>query len=261
MRHDFTPSSSPAVRPPGLDAAREALASSQGILLDWDGCVALGNRPLDAAVQLIAANLSRVVIVSNNSTHLPADFEQTLAAAGVTLPPGRVLLAGDEALRRALAQGAERVLVLGEGRMKAHGRNLGLNLVQDEADLVVLLRDTRFSYAKLDRAVNCLARGARLIVANPDDTHPGPMGRIVPETGALLAAILACLGSGEIDFEVVGKPAAHLFEAACRGLDAAPGQAVMIGDNAATDIAGASALGMKSILVGARSDFSIADLL
>jgi 4-nitrophenyl phosphatase len=261
LRFELSPLPRHEVSSLSLADARQALASSRGILLDWDGCVALGNRPIGAAVRLIAAHRDRVAIVSNNSTHLPAEFVATLAAAGVHLPPDRVILAGDEALRRATDIGAAKVLVLGEGRMKAQGRKLGLNLVQDDADLVVLLRDTRFSYAKLERAVNCLSKGARLIVANPDETHPGPQGRIVPETGSLLAAILACLDLGAFEMEVVGKPAPSLFRSACKVLGVAPEDAVMVGDNPATDIAGAEALGLRGILVGAHGSLSIADLI
>lgn len=246
---------------PRAAAARRVLAQADGVLLDWDGCVALGDRPLPAAVRLIQAHADRVAIVSNNSTHLPHMFAAVLAEAGAPLPPERVILAGDEALKRAARAGAKRALVLGCSRMRAHAHDLGLNLVRDEADLVVLLRDTRFSYARLERAVNCLARGARLIVANPDGTHPGLHGRVAPETGALLAAIMACVDPAAIEVEVVGKPAPRLFESACAALGAAAERAVMVGDNPQTDVAGAEALGLQAILVGGRSDLAIGDLV
>lgn len=74
-----------------------------------------------------------------------------------------------------------RTLVLGNPRMKALARQVGMRLVQEEADVVVLLRDTKFSYAKLERAIQSLAKGARLIVSNPDAPHPSEDGLIVPE--------------------------------------------------------------------------------
>jgi HAD superfamily hydrolase (TIGR01450 family) len=242
-------------------APQTRLAQSDAVLLDWDGCIATDGKPDPLALELMAQWSGRVAIVSNNSTHLPEDFCAILARRGLVLPPGRVILAGIEALKRAQEMGARRVMLIGHGRMKALGRNLGLNIVQEGADLVVLLRDPRFSYARLERAANCLKAGARLIVANPDLTHPGCGGRIVPETGALLAALTACVGVGTFEMEVVGKPGPRLFDSACRTLRVEPARAVMIGDNPATDIAGAQAFGLASILIGATSGISFEDLL
>lgn len=244
-----------------VEEAREALVQAEAVLLDWDGCLALGDKPDPAALRFILEREGRVAIVSNNSTHLPENFADILARAGAPVAPDRIVLAGIEALARTVETGARRILVLGDSRMKAHARNLGLNLVQDEADLVVLLRDTRFSYARLERAANCLKAGARLIVANPDFTHPECGGRLAPETGALLAALMACAGDRTIESEVIGKPGPRLFDRACRALRVRPEAAVMIGDNPATDIAGADAFGLKSILVGDRSGIRFEDLL
>jgi len=244
-----------------IHPARSKVHEASGILLDWDGCVTLADRPDEWAVQFIQERLEKVAIVSNNSTHLPEDFARTLANAGVRMDPSRIILAGIEALKRAVELAPRSVLVLGDGRIKAYARSQGLPIVQDYADLVVLLRDMRFSYSRLQRAANCLKAGARLIVANPDTTHPGSRGTILPETGALHAALLACLDGVDVETEVIGKPAPRLFERACRALDISPQAAVMIGDNPATDIAGADALGMPSILVGVRSAIGFQDLV
>lgn len=243
------------------EAARAAVAQAQAVLLDWDGCVALANKPQPAALDLLVQCRDRVAIVSNNSSNLPEDFALILAQAGVVLPASRILLAGVEALARAVEIGADRVLCLGDGRMKAHARKLGLNLVREEADLVVLLRDTRFSYARLCAAANSLKQGAKLVVANPDLTHPGPQGRLTPETGALLAALTACLHPVRPEMEVIGKPAPRLFQRAVQALGSDPARTVMIGDNPATDIAGAEAFGLKGVLIGSGSGLDFADLL
>jgi ribonucleotide monophosphatase NagD (HAD superfamily) len=47
----------------------------------------------------------------------------------------------------------------------------------------------------------------------------------------------------------VGKPTAAYFEAALAELDAAPGDAVMVGDDVEADIGGAKRIGMKGVLV------------
>ncbi|CAL4869385.1 Dihydroxyacetone phosphatase (plasmid) [Asticcacaulis sp. MM231] len=229
------------------------------VLLDWDGCVALADKPLPAAIAFMRAWAGRVAIVSNNSTHMPEDFVAILAAAGITLPASHVLLAGAEALHQARDSGAGRVMVLGDHRLKTYAKSLGLMVVREEADLVVLLRDKQFSYVKLARAANCLRRGARLIVANPDLTHPGANGCLVPETGALLAAILAGTDHASIDYDIIGKPSRGLFERACQVLGASPQTTVMIGDNPKTDGDGARAHGLRAVLIGPASGLSFRD--
>ena len=239
-----------------------ALANAKAILLDWDGCASIANQPFAMTIDFLDVYGDRVVIVSNNSTLLPSDIAEALAKAGANFPAERVLLAGCEAITAAAESGKNvRTLVIGPSRMKAFAKKNDLNLVQKDIEMVVLLRDTRFSYAKLDRAVQALRGGARLIVANPDKTHPGPNGILVPETGALLAAIAACVDLDTIDVAVIGKPSAGLFEKACRSLNVTPDQAVMIGDNPLTDIAGARAVGMGAILVAPGSSLTLKDLL
>lgn len=248
-------------RRPNVEAAREALSEADAVLLDWDGCIALGDRPTEAAIRLLSQHAGRVAVVSNNTTSLPEEFSRILARHRLDVPPELVVLAGVEALARASEDAARRTLVLSDPRMRAVGRRMGLDLATEGVDQVVLLRDTRFSYARLGRAAAFIRDGARLIVANPDLTHPGPGGCLVPETGALLAGLMACLGEAEPDLEIIGKPQPRLFEAACARLGVSPAAAVMIGDNPATDLAGAAALGMGGILIGGADGLELADLV
>lgn len=241
--------------------AYEKVAQAHGVMLDWDGCVAFHDRPSDAALRFLREHWHHAAIVSNNSTLRPADFAQILNDAGIPMPANRIFLAGAEALRRAKELAPPRVMIIGDAKMKVHARAMGINIVRDEADLVVLMRDTRFSYAKLCRAVNCIRAGAKLVVANPDLTHPGLNGRVVPETGALLAALQTCLGNCPVDMEIIGKPNLRLFDQACRALGVRPANAVMIGDNPDTDGAGAEALGASWVMIGGRSAVSFDDLL
>ena len=244
-----------------LRSASDALEAAAGILIDWDGCIAVANQPSHWAIPFIQKYLSKIAIVSNNSTQLPEDFARILGNSGVKISRDRILLAGVEAVHRAAERRPRGALILGDGRLKGYARSLEVPIVQDRADVVVLLRDTRFSYSRLERAINCLREGARLIVANPDITHPGRDNRVVPETGILYAALVAGAGGANIDVETIGKPGPRLFVRACQALGVGPGAAVMIGDNPTTDIAGADALGMQSILVGGRSEINLQDLI
>lgn len=224
--------------------------NAAGILIDWDGCLAFGDRLAEDALAFLSRYGDKVAILSNNSTHLPEDFHAILAGFGVTLPTPRIVLAGCEALKHAATVAAGGVQVLASVHMRNYAKTvLRMPLVEEDGDCVVLLRDTDFSYRRLENAANALRRGARLIVANPDLTHPGASGHAVPETGALLAALKSCVGRTKLDIEVVGKPSPQLFFKACEALQIVPDDAVMIGDNPYTDIEGARNAGMPAILM------------
>jgi 4-nitrophenyl phosphatase len=237
------------------------LNAAKGILLDWDGCVAVDNRVLAGAARLIAHHGERIAIISNNSTHLPGDFTELLSRSGLEIPQERIFTAGVEAIRDVAADAGARVLMLSGPKMRRLARDSGISLVRDEPDVVLLMRDTRFTYAKLERAANALRDGARLVVANDDRSHPGPNDRLAPETGALLAALLGCLGNTPADVRIIGKPAPLLFERACQRLAVRPADAVMIGDNPETDGEGARKLGIRPILIGGASPLRLEHLV
>lgn len=244
---------------PSSPSPKRAFDNAAAIFLDWDGCVMIGNTLIPAAKTLLERHADRIVILSNNSTHLPEDFTRILNQANVHIPPDRIILAGAEAVRLAMQTPEARTLLLGTTRIKAYARQMGLTLVRDEPDQILLTRDTRFTYAKLCRAGNALRRGAKLIVANVDSTHPGPDGHIVPETGAILAALLACVPTAPM--VTVGKPGPLLFARACEVAGVAAHQAVMIGDNPQTDGKGATDYGVYPILIGPDAGLTLNDIL
>jgi HAD superfamily hydrolase (TIGR01450 family) len=252
---------SPAERTPASTRrARRLISDSAALLIDWDGCLAFGERLAPGAAKFLQEHADHIAIVSNNTTHVPDDFVALLAHEGVTLARERVILAGPVALHRA-ARETRRALVLANGRLRHVAQCAGLETDAAEPEAVVLLRDTEFTYQKLQRAANAIRAGARLYVGNPDLTHPDANGTCVPETGALLAALAATVNLSDVAVETIGKPGPTLFRQACAALGVEPGQALMIGDNPATDIAGARALGMPALQAGNGSRLSLAMLV
>lgn len=249
----------PAASAPSVSDPRRLVEGAAGILLDWDGCVAHADAPHAAGLAFLRRYADKIAIISNSSTLWPNDIQDVLASLGVTIPAERIVLAGHHALLLAARLGLA-TTVLGNAHMRALARRLGVHQVTEDPAIIVLLRDTRFTYSRLRFAVNALTQGARLIVANPDLTHPGPKGATVPETGALLAAFGACVPLDQISIEVLGKPNAPMFHTACQALDLQPSQVLMIGDNPLTDIEGARRLGMPALLVSPGSTLGLDDL-
>ncbi|USQ95285.1 HAD-IIA family hydrolase [Caulobacter sp. RL271] len=231
----------------GDGAAR--LARSRAVLFDWDGCLSNGGRLLPGARELLQALGARAFILSNNSTSQPRDLVRLLADQHVRFDIDRVFLAGHQTLcRQAITAMGQSIHLVASPAMTAFAAAMGIGL-SGEPRTVVLLRDTSFTFDKLEAAANALRRCGKLVVANPDLTHPGVDGAVVPETGALQAAIAACLDGAPVDIEVIGKPGPFLFETALARAGVAPHEAVMLGDNPTTDGLGARAVGVPFIQI------------
>lgn len=228
----------------------DVVSRAEVVLLDWDGCLAYGDRMTPEAVRFLARFADKVAILSNNSTFMPEDLSRRIGAHGVTLPPDRIFLAGHQTIRLASERfGPARVFLMTNARLAAYAATLGLVHGEDRVVGAVLARDPDFGYRTLTVAANLLRGGLPLLVSNPDETHPDEAGGIVPETGALFRALQTCVAFAPGQVTVVGKPSPQLFRAAMARMGVAPDRTVMIGDNPYTDIAGADALGIASVLV------------
>jgi len=217
-------------------------------LLDLDGTLLCGGRATEGALSFLHAVRGRFALVSNNSRDTGRSLSAKLRRVGFDIPPASIVLAGEEAVGFVARQypGA-RCLIAASPALRHCARRHGLLPVMEKAEVVVLGRDIHWNYAKLTLLANEVRRGATLVAVNPDLTHPGSDGQVVPETGALLAAVEAAAGVAAA--HVVGKPTALLFLAALDRLGADRRDTIVIGDNPLTDRAGARALGLRSLIV------------
>lgn len=240
--------SRPLAPPPAPAALR--LVRARHLIVDLDGTLIREDELLDGAAELLDRFRDRYVIVSNNSTHTARGVASRLARLGLKVPAARIVLAGEQTIdfMRQLAP-QSRVQVAGSRALVRYAVARGCVVVRDAAEFVVFGLDPDFNQRRLTRIVNALRSGAQLVVTNTDASHPGPGGTVVPETGAQLAAVL--MASGATPLHVIGKPEAPLLEEGLRRLGALPGDTVVIGDNPATDAAGARRMGMSCLLVGA----------
>lgn len=222
----------------------ESLQDVRGCLVDLDGTLVRARQALPGAGAFLDRLEGRFVIVSNDAEHTPLELSRGLKRLGLKVGQRHIVLAGATALDEiAQRQPRARILMMASKSLLAHARDLGLMPVQARPDLVFLGRDRRFSYERLALAANAVRGGAELVAANPDLVHPGENGAVVPETGALLAALLACIGP--VPHRIVGKPEPALFEAGLRLLGLPKSAVMMVGDNPATDGEGARRFGLR----------------
>jgi HAD superfamily hydrolase (TIGR01450 family) len=228
-------------------------------LLDLDGTLVHRDVAVPHAAELLERVADRYVVVSNNSTHTALGLSRGLRRIGLHVPARRIVLAGEHTVRLIVRTPAKaRLRLVASAALRRRARDLGCTLVESEPDVVVLARDPHFTYDKLASIVNQVRAGARLVVTNPDLSHPACGGGLVPETGALMQAVVAC--SGVQPAQIIGKPGDLLFREGLRRLNARAADTLMIGDNHSTDALGAASLGMRSVLVGAALEAQFSSL-
>ena len=218
------------------------------VLADLDGCLISGAQLLPHAPELFARCADRLWIVSNNSSDTADTLSARLALMGFPLRAARIVLAGEETIRRvAQDRPGQRIAVHAAEPLCALARQLGLITDHANPAAAILARDPAFCFAGLTRLTGQVARGLPLIVTNPDLNHPDPEGHPVPETGALLAALTAAVPG--LAAPTIGKPRPDLLQLALARAGVAPADAVFIGDTPETDGAAAHAAGVEFVLL------------
>ena len=108
----------------------------------------------------------------------------------------------------------------------------GFSMNEMNPDYVVVGETRAYSFEKIERAVNLVRAGAKLIGTNPDLTDPIEKG-IAPATGSLIAPIELATG---IKAYFVGKPNPLMMQHAMKIIDCKREETVIVGDRMDTDI-------------------------
>lgn len=219
------------------------------LLLDLDGTVYRGNDPVPGAAESIAMAQAagiRVLFVTNRANRTPVAIARQLRSLGIDCLRSDIITTAAATAAYCAAHGGGRChLVGGRGLREAFAAQ-GLPAAPDgPADWVVVSLDVRFTYAKLAKAAALVLGGARFVATN-SDTRITIGDDILPETGALAAAIAAVAG---VEPVVIGKPSPMLFREAIRAADCPASDALAVGDFLGTDIAAAVAAGIPSCLL------------
>ncbi|HSC92456.1 MAG TPA: TIGR01458 family HAD-type hydrolase [Gaiellaceae bacterium] len=222
------------------------------ILLDVDGVLHVSGRPIRGAAEAVnelRENGHRLRFVTNSTTRSRHVLAEELRGFGVELEDDELQTTA-AAAARILA--GKRVLAL---TMPGLVDDLGeqVSLVGFNVDAVLLgglgedpEENARvFSYPNLARAFAELEGGAELYCLHKNrwwQTQHGPM----LDSGAFVAGLEY---AAEVEATILGKPSAAYFDAALEALDADAGLTWMVGDDLESDILGAHACGLRTVLV------------
>ncbi|MFA1537563.1 HAD-IIA family hydrolase [Actinomadura monticuli] len=221
-------------------------------LLDLDGVVYVGRRPVPAAAESLAkarAAGQRLAFVTNNASRTPSAVAALLTEVGVPAEAADVVTSAQAAARllaERLPAGSEVLVVGGMGlRHALYAR--GLRPVSTAAGRPAAVAQgyhPDLGYGALSEGAQAVAMGALFVGSNGDLTIPGGEGPPHPGNGALLRVISAATGVEPI---VTGKPERPLHQESV--LRTGARRPLVVGDRLDTDIEGAWNGGADSLLV------------
>lgn len=218
------------------------------LLLDLDGTVFRGQQPTEGSVETLAGVEARTLFVTNNASRDPGEVAKNLVAMGFKADADDVVTSAQSAAHLLASQisAGSAVLVIGTDALAEEVRKVGLRPVRKFADrptAVVQGHSPRTGWADLAEAALAIRAGALWVAANVDRTLPSEVG-LLPGNGAMVAALEAATDQRP---QVAGKPQPPLMlDALARGEFERP---LVVGDRLDTDISGAGAAGLPSLLV------------
>jgi len=237
------------VTPPGALVARYA-----AVVCDLDGVVYRGPTAVPHAVEVLGGLDVPVLYATNNASRSPADVATHLRALGLACTPDAVATssqAGAWLLADRLAAGSP-VLAVGGAGVSAALAEAGLRPVlpadarHTPVEAVLQGYGPAVTATDLAEAAYAVEGGATWVATNTDGTLPTDRG-VAPGNGSLVAAVERAVGHPP--HLVAGKPAPPLYQLCAGRLELPVDRVLAVGDRLDTDIEGAVAAGMDSLLV------------
>jgi HAD superfamily hydrolase (TIGR01458 family) len=215
-----------------------------GVLLDLAGVVYDGDAAIPGAVEALAllrgAGLP-LRFVSNTTRSAKGTVLDRLRRLGLVVIEDELFTPAQAARAWLLEHGCSpHLLIHPDLEPDFHGLASGTRRA-----VVVGDAGEGFDYRSLNAAFRELNDGADLLALANNRTFKDTDGKLSLDVGPFVAALeFACQRKAVI----LGKPSSDFFQAALAGMNCLPEEAVMVGDDAEGDVAGALSAGLGAAL-------------
>jgi NagD protein len=214
----------------------ERLRSARGIISDMDGVIYHGNRLLPGAQEFVAwlnRTDKQFLFLTNSSERSRRELQEKMKRLGVDVPidnfyTSALATAGFLATQKPGGS----AYVVGEAGLTNALYDVGFSMNEVDPDYVVIGETRSYSFEKIERAINLVMNGAKLVGTNPDLTGPVESG-LVPACGALIRPIELATG---VQPYFVGKPNPLMMRQALKRIECRREETLIIGDRMDTDI-------------------------
>lgn len=225
------------------------MKSIKCVMLDLDGTVYLGENifpyTLDFLKTLNALNIGHIFLTNNSSKGTDAYIEK-FAKMGIKATKENILISSHAAADYINTHYSnKRTFILGTPSMQNEMKELGVNVVEDDPEILLAGFDTALDYNRLTKFTNLVNSGLPYIATHPDAVCPAENG-FLPDLGSVIELIYAC--TKRRPQVICGKPNEQILVAAENKTGFKRENLLMVGDRLTTDIA-IGAHGIKTALV------------
>ena len=225
------------------------ILNKKGFICDMDGVIYHGNKILDGVkdfVNWLIENDKKFVFLTNSPEKTPHELSMKLARMGLEVSAEHFYtsaMATAEFLHNQAPHCT--AYVIGEAALTKAMYDKKIYMNDVNPDYVVLGETRTYSFEKLEKAIELVNRGAKLIGANPDTVGVTEKG-IMPATGALIAPIEIATGKKAY---FVGKPNPLMLRHGLKLIDCHSADIAFIGDRMDTDIIAGIESNVDTVLV------------
>lgn len=220
-----------------------------GVLIDLDGVLYVGDTPVPGAVETLEWLRDEGIpfrCLTNTTRRSRRAIAARLNGFGFAVPEAWCYTPALAAVRRLGEEGVASCHLIATGDIHLDFEEAGIRLASGAAPYVVVGdAGDRWTYGGMNLAFRLLVGGARLLALERDRYWRDTDG-LALSAGPFVAALEYAAG---VTAEVVGKPSTAFFRLALADLGVPAERAVMGGDDIATDIGGAQAAGLGTLLV------------
>ena len=221
----------------------------EGYLIDLDGTMFRGTDEIQGAKEFVDELNKRHIphlFLTNNSSRTLEQTAEKLRGFGIEAQVEQVItasLATAAFIKEKLT--SRRAFVVGQTGLISALEEAGIELTDQEAEIVVMGIDRNVTYEKITRAALNAQKGAYLLATNPDIKVPTERG-FTPGNGAFVELVSHVSGKKPTH---VGKPQPFMMEFALQKLGIPREKTIMVGDNYETDIMAGIQSGLDTLHV------------
>lgn len=227
----------------------ESIKNKLGFICDMDGVIYHGNKILDGVtefIQWLQATDKKFVFLTNSSERTPHELSMKLERMGLHITADHFYTSAMATAEFLHSQNpGSTAYVIGEAALAKALYDQGIYMNDVNPDYVVVGETSTYSFEKIQKAINLVLKGAKLIGTNPDITGPVENG-ISPATGALIAPIEISTGKKAY---FVGKPNPLMLRHGLKKLNCHSQDIAFIGDRMDTDIIAGIESNIDTVLV------------
>ena len=227
----------------------DRILQKAGFICDMDGVIYHGNRILEGVADFInwmIANNKKFVFLTNSPEKTPHELSMKLQRMGLEVSADHFYTSAMATAEFLYSQKPDcTAYVIGEAALTKALYDKGIYMNDVNPDYVVVGETRTYSFEKIEKAIELVNKGAKLIGTNPDITGPTERG-IMPATGSLIAPIEIATNKKAY---FVGKPNPLMLRHGLRLLGCHSEEIAFIGDRMDTDIIAGIESNVDTVLV------------